>query len=339
MQTSRSVVVACLCAALVSGCGDNGSREVEGDTALSVCDEPLVGRVNLPADDALHGEETEWWYWTGHLETASGRYFGFESAFFAVSAEGNSGQMVNHAITDLEDDSFHHMASIIERPATFVADGVDLDVGGQRVVAGNGHDVLHGEVDGYVLDLVMDAVKRPVFHHVDGYTDYTFGGFTYYYSRERMTTTGTLTLPDGDVLEVHGTSWFDHQWGALSKAVGIGWDWFALQLDDDREVMLFQIRDPSGEVFVEGSLTDAECNTWELLQDDIEIIANSTWTSPHGGAVYPSSWTVRILDETFEITPMMADQEVDTIFFKYWEGAAVVSGAATGRAYVELTGY
>ena len=36
---------------------------------------------------------------------------------------------------------------------------------------------------------------------------------------------------------------------------------------------------------------------------------------------------------------MMADQEVDTILFKYWEGAAVVSGAAIGRAYVELTGY
>jgi len=322
MQTSRSVIVLCLCTALVGGCGDNTS----GSAAASVCEEPLVGRVALPEDDALHGEKTEWWYWTGHLETANGRYSGFESAFFAVEAEGNSGQLVNHAITDLEDDSFHHMASFIEMPAAFVPDGVDFDIGGQRVVAGNGHDVLHGEVDGYVLDLTMDAVKRPVFHHGDGYTDYTFGGFTYYYSRERMTATGTLTLPDGNIVEVHGTSWFDHQWGDLSGAVDMGWDWFALQLDD-------------GRAFVEGSLTGAECSTQQLLQDDLEIIANSTWTSPHGGAVYPSSWTIRILDETFEITPMMADQEVDTIFFKYWEGAAVVSGAATGRAYVELTGY
>jgi predicted secreted hydrolase len=35
----------------------------------------------------------------------------------------------------------------------------------------------------------------------------------------------------------------------------------------------------------------------------------------------------------------MANQEVQVGPQTYWEGAALVSGDATGRAYVELAGY
>jgi hypothetical protein len=34
--------------------------------------------ISLPRDDGPHDRLTEWWYYTGHLETADGRHFGFE---------------------------------------------------------------------------------------------------------------------------------------------------------------------------------------------------------------------------------------------------------------------
>ena len=37
----------------------------------------------FPADHGSHPEfRTEWWYFTGNLETTSGRHFGFELTFF-----------------------------------------------------------------------------------------------------------------------------------------------------------------------------------------------------------------------------------------------------------------
>ena len=50
----------------------------------------------------------------------------------------------------------------------------------------DGHDTLHGEGQGYSFDLSLDATKRPTLQHDLGYTDYSFGGYTSYYSRERM---------------------------------------------------------------------------------------------------------------------------------------------------------
>jgi predicted secreted hydrolase len=39
--------------------------------------------VELPRDLYAHREaQTEWWYYTGHMQTASGRRFGFELVFF-----------------------------------------------------------------------------------------------------------------------------------------------------------------------------------------------------------------------------------------------------------------
>src|SRR5687767_14298848 len=39
--------------------------------------------VNLPRDLYAHrNAQTEWWYYTGHGETTSGKRFGFELVFF-----------------------------------------------------------------------------------------------------------------------------------------------------------------------------------------------------------------------------------------------------------------
>jgi predicted secreted hydrolase len=60
---------------------------------------------------------------------------------------------------------------------------------------------------------------------------------------------------------------------------------------------------------------------------------------------YPAGWRIEIPSENlkFEITPYLADQELN-LSFVYWEGAVQLRGTqagqpVTGNGYVELTGY
>jgi predicted secreted hydrolase len=51
---------------------------------------------------------------------------------------------------------------------------------------------------------------------------------------------------------------------------------------------------------------------------------------------------VRVGERTWLLAPLMDDQELDartSTGTLYWEGAVRLSGAASGRGYLELTGY
>lgn len=316
----------------------NGSSAHTPTSSPTSCETVPSGRVQLPADESPHLEPTEWWYWTGHLQTADGRWFGFEWAFFSQELLGVRGQMVHHAITDQSASVFAHDVRFLPFPPAPVEQGFDLEVGVHTAVGFEGEERLSGEAGDYRLDLELSATKPPVFHHGSGYIDYEFGGYTYYYSRPRMAALGTLTV-NGEEFEVSGTAWFDHQWGELARAIDTGWDWFAIQLDDDREIMLFIVRADPGEALAGGTYTNSACESVEIEPEEFEVTALGEWTSPHTGCTYPVGWTVSVLDLELTVTPVMEDQEVDAQVVTYWEGMAEVGGDASGRAYVELSGY
>ena len=338
---SRPSLLGCALVCLFAGCATSSGLKRLEPTAVSVtapkaCRETPSGRVSLPADDGAHQQPVEWWYWTGHLKAEDGRWFGFEEVFFRAKYKGLQSKMAHLAITDIAGRTFHHQAVSGLGDLSAPTGGFDLAMGGLGAVGGGGRDHLHGKVDGYELDLDLRSQKAPVLQHRVGYTDYPFGGNTYYYSRERMAVEGTLTI-SGAPQRVVGTSWFDHQYGDLFKTAKLGWDWFALQLDDGREIMLFVVRDPAGPVLVGGSLSSAKCEVTEVT--DYKVTPLGTWVSPHTGCSYPMGWRVEVAGTTLDVLPVIEDQELSTAHPTYWEGAATVSGGATGRAYVELTGY
>jgi predicted secreted hydrolase len=247
------------------------------------CDKVPEGLVTLPADDGTHETPLEWWYWTGHLKTDSGRWFGFEEVFFHIRLGEQLEefiQLAHNAITDIDDDSFHYLIDQASmEPVVFGAD-FDLEQGPMTVHGTAGREFLHGETDdGYAFDLQLVNQKAPVFQHGAGYIDYDFGGNTYYYSRERMSTEGTLTIGT-QTLDVTGSAWFDHQWGSQGKVIGDhGWDWFAIQLDDDRELMVFSLSYQGVEALRRGSYTTADCQTTKLMDSDITITATGEFTA------------------------------------------------------------
>ena len=202
---------------------------------------------------------------------------------------------------------------------------------------------------GYAIDLALESTKPAVLHDGDGYIAYGDGTASYYYSRTRLAVTGTLTV-DGERQAVTGEAWMDHQWGDFETFEEGGWDWFALQFDDQTELMLYLIRDETGRVvLVDGSLVAADGTLTILDRDDFTLRETASWTSPHTGVTYPAGWTITLPAEDLvvDLTPTLADQELDTTATTgviYWEGEVLVDARRagqplTGLGYVELTGY
>ncbi len=306
----------------------------------------LIGPIELPADDAfLPSQPVQWWYWTGHLKTKQGREFGFETVFFTFDSFMRD-QLVQSAITDVEDNSFHFNEFYDFHLPKDLKNKFDLTSGENNqisAIGGGGSDTLHFEVDNYVVDLKIEEDKKPVLHYGGDAHPYVFGGFTYYYSRVHMTTSGTIKIGD-EVFEVSGTTWFDRQYGDLYKAIIQGWQWFAIELDDNRQIMLYDILGKGTEVEKSGSITDAQGNTRLLSRHEFDVKILGKWKSPHTGCTYPSGWEITLDNKKFIVTPQVKDQELHVKHGywagpEYWEGTNTVSGDVSGRAYVELNGF
>ncbi len=314
--------------------------------------------VVFPTDEAPHDRLSEWWYYTGHLLTDDGRKFGFEFVIFRAERGTFPVGWASHlALTDELGDKFTYDQrsqlgpAVDQRPAQ----GFDLAIAGAsasdpawRMTGANGHDQLNAQSSAFGIDLSLrDTRSAPILHSGDGWIDYGVGGGSYYYSRPRMAATGTLTY-GGAPLEVHGSAWFDHQWGDfVTSGVG-GWDWFAINLADGSDLMAYLIRAPDGSTAVSYATLATPGGVEDLSGADFSIATLGKWTSPATGAEYPAGWRVAVPGSAIDIslTPTVADQELDTratTGVVYWEGSQSVvdsrTGATAGDAYVELTGY
>lgn len=349
--------LALLAALLLAGC------------VPSVYDHPYpIGPVELPRDDAAHASPVEWWYWVGHVATADGRELAFQLTFFEAYAPPDvrvlgipanllleKGLVAHAAAADLNAGR-HGMAQRFDAyyEGAASAERLDVAVGGWRATRAD-DGVSHAlafAVDGFAFDLVLTPIK-PASLHGDppGIQSMGPGGVSYYVSHTRMDVRGSVrgrcawsrACPAQPVV---GAAWFDHQWGDFRIDRFAGWDWFALQLDDGADVMLYLIRDASGGyVAAAGSYVTADGRTLPLAADAFAIVpTGATWSSPATGAVYPAGWRVSVPAQGVDVvvTPRVADQEMDTratTRIVYWEGAVAVVGSHGGRGFVELTNY
>src|SRR5256886_551345 len=98
---------------------------------------------------------------------------------------------------------------------------------------------------GYELELTLQAQAPPVLNGEAGLSRKSGepGDATYYYSIPRLTVRGRL-IREGHPLGLHGLAWLDREWGSGGlSAPEVGWDWFALQLNDGTALMFYALRD------------------------------------------------------------------------------------------------
>lgn len=371
-RRSRTVVVllVLLSTGLIgSASGSNGSTSAEAD-GFRLAEPGYV--YSFPRDHAAHNAfRTEWWYYTGHLQSPNGRRFGFQVTFFrrAVGLDAvetlpsrwsiRQLYLAHIAISDLDGRRFRY-ADRLSREGLGKAGAredrlrVWIDRWSVEAEADDpSTQLLRAAQDGMAIELKVRPLKPPVIHGRHGVSrkGQDVGQASHYYSFTRMDTAGRLTI-DGETFEVTGTSWMDHEFGSADLSPDlVGWDWFSLQFRDGSELMIYQLRraDGSFDRASSGTMVYPDGRSEFLTADDLRVIVREHWTSPVSGARYPAAWTVFCpsLQIQVDVTPLMADQELATrrsTQVTYWEGAVDVSGTirerpASGQGYVELTGY
>jgi predicted secreted hydrolase len=164
-----------------------------------------------------------------------------------------------------------------------------------------------------------------------------------------MPTRGTLTL-EGARYDVSGSSWMDHEFGTSFLEAGqVGWDWFALQLDDGTDLMLYGMRRADGSIdpHSSGTLVDAAGAVARIHASDFTAAPGRTWASKATRGIYPVEWSIAIppAQLVLGVRAALDGQEMTGLSgVSYWEGAVEVTGTkagrpVTGRGYLEMTGY
>lgn len=334
--------------------------------ARAVAPRPFV----FPADHGPHPAfRSEWWYATGNLDGPGGERYGYELTVFRIAlappdsgrADGRSDSsgwatndlyMAHFGLTDAAGRT-HRAFERFSRGAAGLAgaqaspfrvwlEGWAFEEGPGGMPAMR----VRAAQDGYAVDLALRPDKPVVLQGDRGLSQKGpgLGNASHYYSLTRLATAGTVTTPRGTA-DVTGTSWFDREWSTSALASDqVGWDWFALQLADGRDLMLYQLRQKDGTAspYSSGVIVDAAGRATHLPATAYRLVPERSWRSPHSGIDYPVAWRIDIPQEnlTLHVTPVVDDQELN-VSVRYWEGAVDVSGpdGLSGRGYLEMTGY
>ena len=328
----------------------------------------------------------EWWYVTGYLDTSTGQRVGFELTFFrfALAPVPEAAQpalsggatpppfsawrtrqiyMAHFAVTDVATGRFR-FARKLSREALALAGAQAVpfkvwidDWSLEAAAADADHGAapasevawrLRAAQPGYELELTLQPLTAPVLNGEAGFSRKSAepGDATYYYSIPRLAVQGRL-VRDGRPVALQGLAWFDREWG--SGALGareVGWDWFALQLNDGATLMFYALRNRDGtrDRHSAGTWVEPSGASRALTDEEVAIDVLDHWSNAQRSR-YPSSWRIRVPSLSLEVSvrPVLADQEIRSTP-SYWEGAVDVSGtragaAVAGRGYVELVGY
>ncbi len=322
---------------------------------------------SFPRDHGSHPNyKIEWWYYTGNLRAADGRRFGYQLTFFRSGINLRPASksrwavrdlfIAHFAVSDLDHDQFYFFEKLNRAGVSWA--GVDAD--GSRIwndgweasVTSDAH-VLHAEGKDVKLDLRLVQRKAPVIHGSDGVSQKGSqeGNASHYYSLTRLDSAGTIKLK-GKRFDVKGTSWMDHEFGtSFLEEDDVGWDWLYVQLEDNRELMLFVIRRKDGNVspHSSGTLIDPSGRTRGLSATEFTLRPVEKWASLSSGATYPVHWEIVVPGERLKLTveAAMNDQELRTTEstgLAYWEGSTHAKGIwgdekIKGVGYLEMTGY
>lgn len=336
---------------------------------------------SFPRDHGSHHDyPVEWWYFTGHLRTApqdgEESMFGFELTFFRVAVNPTSRVskspwhvqslfLAHAAITDDRNRQFY-FEKRSRRPSFDIAGASDTAL---HVWLDDWRVKLHGSGNFHLsfravdersknpfsLELTLNSRKPEVLQGIDGYSQKgaEVTDASYYVSLTRLEGVGKVMLGGAEQV-VSASAWMDHE--ILSSKPNdeeVGWDWFALQLDNDWECMIYHLRRGTPQEtspFSAGSCVNPKGESRALTLNDFTIEPLRFWSSPTSGIRYPAEWkiSIRPFDIDVTVTPTVENQELasdsEGSTRTYWEGRSSLRGKmggepVTGSAYVELVGY
>ena len=329
-------------------------------------------RYAFPRDHFSHPDyQTEWWYYTGNVRSTGGHRYGFELTFFRQAqrltpqaARGESAvwlpdqlYLAHFALSDIDRQAFHH-AERLNRAGPGIAGVQDGRYwNGNWQVRWSGSPDAPQEltaVDEYItLHLRLQADKPFVIHGQDGISRKGPASrqASHYISFTRLSASGELQIA-GAREQLSGLAWMDHEFFTEPSASNLsGWDWFAIQLNNGEELMLYRLRNKASQLdpYSSGTYIDKRGQSHYLSAAQFKLTPGDPWRSQHSGASYPLSWEIEVpsLGVQLKQTAALRDQELwseDALTPSYWEGAVNYRGTMRGDpvegvGYLEMTGY
>lgn len=321
--------------------------------------------LRFPRDHGSHpAQRTEWWYITGHARSGA-REFGFQVTFFRSRVDGTQGLrsgfaarqllFAHAAVTDVAGGRLRHdqrIARSAGRPELdqSSASETDTDLRLRDWTLRRSARGYHAEVQAGDFALALDcAPTQPLL--LQGDQGWSRKGpdarqASFYYSQPQLATRGRLTL-DGQVFEVTGRAWLDHEWSEeLLHPRAVGWDWLGMNLADGSALTAFRLRDgQGGTVWDGGSWRPPAGVATAFRPGTTHFEPLRHWTSPLTQARYPVAWRVTTPAGVFTVQAVLPAQELDSrgsTGAVYWEGLSELFDSQqrrVGRGYLEMTGY
>jgi len=331
---------------------------------------------------AMSSFRNEWWYITGNLENDAGKRFGFHITFFRIANEpltneapvnettakktpvvqkdsnwrSNEFYMAHFAVTAeggeiKTHERFSRSAAGLAGAAPDTDNLVKVWLDDWQLVATQEDDQLVWHLSlsesDLKLDLTLSPEKPRVLQGEAGYSQKSADpcNSSYYYSYTRLKTDGSLQIDD-TTHNVAGSSWLDREWS--SSALGdnqSGWDWFALQLDDGRDIMLYQLRmnDGSRDNYSHAVEIDHDGRATEIPIENITLNTTRWWQrcdSPHRHRkqaprpwIYGAYWLLKVSLRSIGMARNLR-RTWHAILFHFWQvpqhcSARYLSGATS----------
>lgn len=318
-------------------------------------------RLEFPIDHGAHERfRLEWWYVTANLEDAEGRQFGAQWTLFRTALQADEMQPSNpwhtpqlymgHMAVSWPDG--HHAAQRYARggdhnglsQAGVAAEPFAAWLDDWSLIAtGDGlSSLLMNARDGdFDMALQLSTDQPLVLHGDQGFSQkHAEGGGSHYYSQPFFAASGTLTV-NGQPIEVSGQAWLDREWSSqFLKADQLGWDWFALHLDDGSKLMLYQLRQGDGSHYLYAVRIEPDGRRTLLPPERVKLTALD-W-QPVANRELPLTWRISIEGSATLVVTALHPEQWMALDFAYWEGVVLISdvdGKRRGRGYMELTGY
>ncbi len=320
-------------------------------------------QFSFPKDHGSHDNyPMEWWYFTGHLTANENRTFGFEITVFRVGLDdfrvsdspwkSKNVFIVHTALTDDQDNKYYHQEELIRENFDLVkssSETLDISALNHRIKLIKDQLSLSINLPNYQLNLVLQPKKPVILQGADGFSAKSKenGSASLYTSFSNLQGEGELILNHQNY-PITAKVWMDHE--VMGKTVNrqeAGWDWFAIQLDNNTELMLYYLKDAAGNVtnYSKGSFINHSGIKENLDLNDYQIEVLDYWKSSETQISYPALWKIKVPKFNLDLTikPTLANQEFTSkdLSVTYWEGRSLVyqSNQVTGQAYVELVGY
>ncbi|MFA0011862.1 lipocalin-like domain-containing protein [Vibrio lentus] len=324
---------------------------------------PVVKGVEItfPADHQAHPRfRHEWWYLTANLIDENGNTLGVQwTQFRFASTPENSTEQTKQTAWQSQQIYMAHSAVTTEdkhyadeKWSRDQAELAGVDASPFRVYLddwqwNSSTDDLfpttlnaNSEQFGYSLILTSNSPYQK--QGEQGYSTKSGDGkvASYYYSQPFIDVSGEVTI-DGVTHQVSGEGWIDREWSSQFLLDSQqGWDWFALRLDDETSLVVFQLRNSTtGEAsYAHARLMQQDGSGIAISQQDIRLTAIKQ--TEIDGRDYPTEWQVSIPSQQIELTVSALNPKAKMpLSVPYWEGPIVIEGTYSGTGYMELTGY